>query len=73
MSTTKARRGGWVQHEQSDMHLALCMAKMAKGGILCNSIKEMQHLIMKPRAQIQDEKKQGVECPGHRQLKPAIE
>jgi len=32
MSATKARQGGQVQLEQSNMHLALDMAKMAKKG-----------------------------------------
>ena len=31
MSATMARQGGWVQLEQSYMHLVLNMAKMAKG------------------------------------------
>jgi len=32
MSATVVGQGGWVQLEQSDMCLALNMAKMAKGG-----------------------------------------
>jgi len=35
MSATMARQGGRVQLEQSDMHLALNMAKMAKEGFVC--------------------------------------
>jgi len=30
MSATMARQGGWVQLEQSNMRVALSMAKMAK-------------------------------------------
>ena len=32
MSATRARQGGRVQLERSDMRLALNMAKLAKGG-----------------------------------------
>jgi len=38
MSATMARQGGRVQLEQSDMRLALNMAKMAKGRFSCAAI-----------------------------------
>jgi len=60
-----AKQGGREQLEQSDMHLALNMAKMAKGGFLHPTIEETQYLIKKPRAKIQEEKMLGVESPGH--------
>jgi hypothetical protein len=40
-----ARQGGQEQREHSDMRLALNMAKIAKGGISCTAIKEMQYPI----------------------------
>jgi len=40
MTATMAREGGWVQLEQSDMSLALNMAKMAKGGFSHAAIEE---------------------------------
>jgi len=46
MSATMARQGGQVQLEQSDMRLALIMAKMAKGGFLRAGIQETQQLIL---------------------------
>ena len=52
MSTTLARPGGQVQLEQSDMRLALNMAKMAKEGFLRAAIGEMQQLIKKPHAKV---------------------
>ena len=73
MSATMARQGGWVQLEQSDMRLALNMAKMAKGGISRAAIEETQQLIKKPRAEVQEEKKQSVEFPRHNKVKAAIE
>jgi len=73
MSATMARQGGWVQLEQSDMRLALNMAKMAKGGFSRAAIEETQQLIMKPCAEVREEKKRGVEFPGHRKVKAAIE
>jgi len=72
MSATMARQGGRVQLEESDMCLALNMAKMAKGGFSCCAIEEMQYLIMKPRAEVQEEMKQEVEYPGHRNVKAAM-
>ena len=68
-----ARQGGRVQLEQSDMRLALNMAKMAKGGISRAAIEETQQLIKKPRAEVREEKKQGVEFPGHNKVKAAIQ
>jgi hypothetical protein len=68
-----ARQGGRVQLEQSDMRLALNMAKMAKGGISRAAIEETQQLIKKPRAEVREEKKRGVEFPGHNKVKAAIE
>jgi len=60
MSATMAREGGWVQLEQSDMRLALNMAKMAKGGVSRSAIEKTQFLIKKPWAAVRQEKKRGV-------------
>jgi len=65
MSATMARQGGRVQLEQSDIRLALNMAKMAKEAFWRAAIEEMKYLIMKPRAEVREEKKRGVEFPGH--------
>jgi len=73
MSATMARQGGWVQLEQSDMRLALNMAKMAKWGFSSAAIEETQQLIKKPRAEVREAKKRGVEFAGHNKLKAAIE
>ena len=66
MSATMARQGGRVQLKQSNLHLALNMAKMAKSGFSCAAIEETQYLIKKPRAEVREGKKRGVEFPGHR-------
>jgi len=50
MSATMARQGGRVQLEQSDMCLALNMAKLAKGGFSLAAIEETQQLIKTARA-----------------------
>jgi len=73
MSATMARQGGWVQLEQSDMRFALNMAKMAKGGFSCATLEEMQQLIKKPRAEVREEKKGGVEFPGQKKIKSTME
>ena len=68
-----ARQGGRVQLEQSDMRLALNMAKMAKEGFSRATIDETKYLITKPRAEVRDDKKRGVEVPGHNKVKAAIQ
>jgi len=73
MSATMARQGGRVQLEQSDMRLALNMAKMAKGGFSRATIEETQFLIKKPQAEVREEKKRGVEFPGQQHVKAAME
>jgi hypothetical protein len=73
MSATMARQGGRVQLEQSDMRLALNMAKMAKEGFSRAAIEETKYLIKKPRTKVREEKKRGVEFPGHIKVKAAIQ
>jgi len=73
MSAAMARQGGRVQLEQSDMRLALNMAKMAKEGFLCAAIEETKYLIKEPRAEVREEMKRSVEFPGHKKVKAAIQ
>jgi len=73
MSATRARQGGQVQLEQSNMRLALNMAKMSNGRFSRAAIEDTQQLINKPRAEVREEKKWGVECPCHNMVKAAIE
>jgi len=73
MSATMARQGGRVQREQSDMRLALNMAKMAKEGFSRAAIKETKDLIEQPRAEVREQKKRGVEFPWHKKVKVAIQ
>jgi len=73
MSATMARQGGRVQLEQSNMRLALNMAKMTKEGCLRAAIEEMNYLIKKRRAEVREAKKRGVEFPGHKKVKAAIQ
>jgi hypothetical protein len=68
-----ARQRVNVQLEQSDMSLALTMAKIANRGFSCTAIGEMQNLITKTRTNVRNKKKQGVQFPGHKQVKAAIE
>jgi len=73
MSVTIAMQGGQVQLEQCNMCLALNMAKMAKEGFWRDAIEEMKYLIKKPRAEVQEENKQGVWFPRHNKVKAAIQ
>jgi len=73
MSATMARQGGRVQLEQSDMRLALNMAKMAKEGFSRVAIEATKYLIKKPRAYVRQEKTRGVEFAGHKKVKSAIQ
>ena len=67
MPATMARQRGRVQLEQSDRHLTLKMAKMAKRGFSHTAIGETQHLIRKPHTEVWEQKKWGVEFPAHRE------
>jgi len=69
MSATIARHAGHIQLEQSDMRLALNMAKMAKAGHSGTRIAETHYLILTPRTKVQEETKWGVEFPEHRKVK----
>jgi len=73
MSATMARQGGRVQLEQSNMRLALNMAKMAKEGFSRAAIEETKYLIKVPRAEVREEKMRGVEFPGYNMVKAAIQ
>jgi len=73
MSATGARQGGQVQLEQSDMRLALNMAKIAKEGFSRASMEETQQVIKTQRAEVREEKMWGVVVPGHNKVKTAIE
>jgi hypothetical protein len=55
------------------MRLALNMAKMAKAGFSRAAIEETKYLIKKSRAVVREEKKRGVEFPGHKMVKAAIQ
>jgi len=52
MSATMARQGGRVPLEQSDMRLALNMAKMANEGFSRAVMEEMKSLIKNPPAEV---------------------
>jgi hypothetical protein len=73
MSATMAMEGGRVQLEQSNIHLALTMAKMAKEGYSQATIEEMKYLIEQSCAKVQEEKKWGIEFPVHKIVKAAIQ
>ena len=73
MSATMARQGGRVQLEQSNMRLALNKAKIAKEGFSGTAIQQTKILMKKPCAEVRDEKKRGVEFPGHQDVKAAIQ
>jgi hypothetical protein len=54
------------------MRLALNLAKMPTGGFSCTAVEETHYLNKKPCAEVQEEKKQGVQFPGHNKVKAAI-
>jgi len=60
-----ARQGGRVQLEQSDMRLALNMAKLTKGRYSRAAIEEKEFLIKRPLPEVREEKQWGAEFPGH--------
>jgi hypothetical protein len=72
MSATMAKHGGRVQLDQSNMRLALNMAKMATEVFSQAAIEETQQLIKQPCAKVRELKKRGVEFPGHNMVNAAI-
>jgi hypothetical protein len=62
-----------VQLEQFDIHLALNMAKMPRGGYLHAAIEEMQKQNMKTHAKVDTVKKWGVVILVYTKVKTAIE
>jgi len=60
MSTSMASQRGQVQLEQSSMHLALNIAKMAKAGFSYATIQKTLFLVKKPCAEVGEGKKQVV-------------
>jgi hypothetical protein len=73
ISATMPRQGGQVLLEQSDMRCAFNMAKMAKAGFSLTDIEETEYSTKKPRAEVQEGKKPGVEFTGCRMVKTAVE
>jgi hypothetical protein len=73
MSATMARQGGQVQLEQSDMRQALNIANIAKEDFSRTVIKETKYLCKKPHTKVREEKKQGIDSPGNRQVKAEIQ
>jgi len=73
ISATMARQGGQVQLEQSDMGLALIMAKMAKAGFSCAAMEKTRYQIITPCAAVWEEMKRAVEFPGQKNGKAAME
>jgi hypothetical protein len=58
-----ARLGGREQLELSDLHLALNMAKMAKGGFPHTAIEESQYRIVRRCTKVREEETRGVLFP----------
>jgi hypothetical protein len=73
MAATMARQGGRVQLEQADMRIALNVVEMAKNGISRSAMEDTRNLIKKPRAELREEKRRGVEFHGHQNVKAVIE
>jgi len=73
MSATMARQEGRAQLEQSDMRFSSNMAKMANQRFSCAAIEETQQGIKKPRAQVREDIRWGVELPVHQKVNAAIE
>ena len=67
-SATMVRQGGHVQLEHSDRRLGFNLANMATAGLPRTAIDGTQYQIKKPRAEVREEKKRGVDFVGHQRL-----
>jgi hypothetical protein len=72
-TATIARQGGRIELEQSDMRVALNMATMAKQRFSQATLEETKYLIKAPHTEVQEEKKRGVELPGHTKVTAVIQ
>jgi hypothetical protein len=73
MSAATARQGDLVQLEQSDMRLALTMAKIVKGEFSRAAIEDILQPIKKPHAEVQEEMMWRVEFPGQNKVQSVME
>jgi len=73
ISATMAGQRGRLQQEQTNSCPALNNAKMAKEGFLYAAIEDTPNVINKPGIKVPEEKMWGVEFPGHRKVKTAME
>jgi hypothetical protein len=73
MSANMAMQEGRVQQEQSDMRLAVYMAKIAKGGLLRAAKEETQYQINNPYAKVREEKMWRVDFAGPEKVNAAID
>jgi hypothetical protein len=73
MAATIATQGGRVLLEHSDMSLASNMAKMAKEGCMRAAIEETKYVIIKPCADVREEKMRGVEFPAYETVRVAMQ
>jgi hypothetical protein len=72
MSANMAKQGGRVQLEQSDMRLALSMAKVAPRGFSWATTEETRHLIKKHQAVVREVRKWTDGFSGHKNVKAAM-
>jgi len=73
MLATMARRGARVQLEQSDMRIAMNMAKVDKGGFSRSTMEGTNQHITKRRGDVREEMKRGVKFPRYQKVKAAID
>jgi hypothetical protein len=73
MFATMARHSGRVQLKQADLCIALNMVNMAKNGISHTEIEETKNEIINHQAEFREEKRWGIELPGHKRVKVVIE
>jgi hypothetical protein len=72
ISATMSRQGGQVQLEQSDIYLALNMAKMQNAGSSGATIADINYVMKEHSTEVREGKTREVEFPGNRIVKSSM-
>jgi hypothetical protein len=67
------KQAGRVQLEQSDLRLAMNTIDKSNFGLTPANINETLEIIRKPRAELREEKRRGVQFEGHKNVKSVLQ
>jgi hypothetical protein len=72
VAATMCKHAGRVQLEQSDLRLTMNIMDKSVNGLSSANVDETLDIIRKPRAELREEKRRGVEFKGHKNVKSVM-